>query len=350
MIYIFYGKEDFLLEQYLKKMVAQFSAGDEASAQMNIERLEGGNLSLNDFVAALSVMPFLTDKRLLIVQGLLARFEPRAGASGDDESKSKAKAGRGKKGAAKSGRDALVEGFAEACRNISPSTDLILIEPRDLSERNPLLKALRDLDRKQVESREFKPLNGDDQVSNWIQQEVSARGGRIETEAALLLATAIGSNLRRLDQEIEKALTYTNGRPITPADVQALVSEARGADIFAMVDAVGARDRAQALSMLHDLLKEGAAPLYLLAMITRQFRMLMQVKELSGAGIGPEAIRAKTGIHPFVLKKMEPQSRRFSLKQLEDTYARLLDTDAAIKTGRSEPVLALDLLVAELTK
>ena len=99
---------------------------------------------------------------------------------------------------------------------------------------------------------------------------------------------------------------------------------------------------------LHRLLDRGENLLGLLAMIVRQFRLLIQVKELQEKS-APAPEMAKTlGQHPFVIEKIGQQARNFSMAQLERIYTHLLDLDVGIKTGEVGDVLALDLLVAEL--
>ena len=103
--------------------------------------------------------------------------------------------------------------------------------------------------------------------------------------------------------------------------------------------------------MLHKLFDENPEadyPLYLLSMIVRQFRILIQVKEMSAQGLKVSTIATRAGLRPFVAKKTKRQSLNFSMGQLEAIYARLLNTDLSIKTGKMDGVLALDTLVAAL--
>jgi len=109
------------------------------------------------------------------------------------------------------------------------------------------------------------------------------------------------------------------------------------------------RETARALQLLHHQLAHNAAPIYLLAMITRQFRLLLQWRDLVERGVAFDQATAQLKLHPFVARKTAEQARNFSLPQLEAIYQKLLDSDIAIKTGRHEPMLALDLLVVELT-
>jgi DNA polymerase-3 subunit delta len=165
----------------------------------------------------------------------------------------------------------------------------------------------------------------------------------------VLLATQIGADLRLLDQEIDKLLLYTNGRAVQPSDVTAMVSRARETSIFDLVDCVGRRETDEALRLLHHLLDDGAAPLYLLAMISRQIRILIQVADLASEGLSQQQMARQLKLHPYVVEKGLAQSRQFSMAQLEQAHQKLVETDHSIKTGRVEDVLALDLLVVELT-
>jgi DNA polymerase-3 subunit delta len=132
--------------------------------------------------------------------------------------------------------------------------------------------------------------------------------------------------------------------------VHLLVSYVQEANVFEMVDALGRRDGEQALKLLHRLLEDGEHPLRLFGMIVRQFRIMIQVKDLAERGVSPKKIGAQLGLHPFVAKKGRQQSQNFSMEQLETVYHELMETDLAIKTGQMDPVLALDMLIAGLSK
>jgi DNA polymerase-3 subunit delta len=119
--------------------------------------------------------------------------------------------------------------------------------------------------------------------------------------------------------------------------------------IFELADAMGKRDTSSALGLLHDQLTHNAEPLYLLAMIARQFRLLLQVRDLAARGLNPDDIRTQLGLHPFVVRKVLEQSRNFSMDRLDAIYRRLLETDIAMKTGHGDPGVNLDVLVVEST-
>ena len=159
----------------------------------------------------------------------------------------------------------------------------------------------------------------------------------------------VGADLRLLDQEIVKLVTYTNAeRPVTKSDIDALVPYAQTAIIFDMIDAFGRRNGRTASQTLHSLLDAGEHPMRLLAMVVRQFRLLIQVKELKAQGLTSQQAAKALKLHPFPTDKLYNQANHFTADQLEKVYRHLLDTDVDIKTGKIEPEVALDLLVAGL--
>jgi DNA polymerase-3 subunit delta len=117
-----------------------------------------------------------------------------------------------------------------------------------------------------------------------------------------------------------------------------------------MVDALGRRDGKTASHIYHQLLDAGAHPLALLGMIARQFRLMIQIKELAPKLLSPEAIARELGQNPYPVKKILSQSRNYTMEQLRVIHHRLLETDVEIKTGRTAPPLALDLLIASLSR
>lgn len=99
--------------------------------------------------------------------------------------------------------------------------------------------------------------------------------------------------------------------------------------------------------MLHRLLEEQEA-LLIFGMVVRQFRLLLQTREvLDQGGREIDLVRALK-ISPFVAGKLVPQAHHFTQNKLEAIYRRLLELDEAAKTSQIDADLALDLLVVSL--
>ena len=317
--YVLHGSDGFSLRAQVNAMRAQM--GDPATAEMNTTVLDGRSTSPAAVLAAARAMPFLSDKRLVIVEGLLSWLV--------------------RKGAGKTGKDALEE-LAAGLEDLPPHARLVFVETEPLAERHPILTAVKTL------PGGFHKLFGPPpNVGVWIRNHArETYGVEIEPQAAAALAAVIDTDLRAADNEIAKLATYVDGaRPIILDDLKLLTAYTAEADVFEMVDAIGRRDGDTALRLIHRLLQDDE-PLRLFGMIVRQFRLLILAREHLNAGGSPGELSQAIGVHPFVAQKLTGQVRAFSLDQLEAIYRYLLDTDLAIKTGKVDGELALDLLIA----
>jgi DNA polymerase-3 subunit delta len=330
MFYLLHGKDEYRRSLELERMKAKL--GDPTTVDLNTTVLDGRSVTVGEIAFACDAVPFLSDRRLVIVNDLAARLErPPRGRDGDSE-----------------GHSDLVQRLEEYLQHLPESARLVFVEKHQIKKVNPIRRLVSSSDGGY--EKEFTPLRPGG-LARWINERVRERGGRIDGAAVRVLATYVGSDLRLLDHEIDKLLTYVGDeRSVTEEDAELLVSYVQEADIFQMVDALGTRDIRQAMELVEKLLSEGQHPLYLLRMITRQFRILLQIKELQSRGTPPADVKTLLRLHPYVAKKTMAQSRNFSIRQLEVIYHRLLETDAAIKGGEIEDHLALNVFVAELAR
>jgi len=173
--------------------------------------------------------------------------------------------------------------------------------------------------------------------------------GDISPQATDLLIRLVGSNLWIMDSEVNKLVSFTSGRRIEEKDVKTVVSYAQEADVFTMVDAIIESRAAAAEQLLQQLLQRGAAPVYLLFMLSRQVRMIVRARELRKQKRPQTEIQNRLGLpSEFVLRKILEQASKYSLPRLKTVYDHLLETDLSIKTGKYDGELALNILVAEL--
>ena len=335
MFYVLHGEDEFSRSEILAEMKAKM--GDPAMADLNTTVLDGRKVTLAELMHVCDTVPFLADRRLVIIEGLLTRLEGGA----------KGKAHKAEEHPA--WKKEYLEELTAYLKRLPETTRLVFVEGESISPNHPVLKmALADKERGYA--REFRlPTSG--KLRRWITDRVQRKGGEIEASAAEELAAFVGSDLRLLDQELDKLISYVDkARPISKADVHLLVSYVQQANVFEMVDSLGRRDSEQAIKLLHRLLESGEHPLSLLGMIVRQFRIMIQVKDLAERGVSPSKIDTELGLHRFVAEKGLRQSRNFSMEQLETIYRKLLETDLAIKTGQMDQVLALDILIVGLSK
>lgn len=339
MFYILHGEDEFSRSEELAKLRAKLAAGDPAMASLNTIVLDGSRVTLSELRHACDTIPFMADRRLVIVHGLLSRLA----------------AGRGSKSSAipedeePAWKRTLVKELAAYLPALPPTTRLVFAESTALPASHSILKLAKTEGEKRRAFVKLFPLPKDRDLAGWIRQRVRGKGGSISAEAAELLATLVGRDLRLLDQELDKLLLYTDQESIQTGDVRTLVSQAREANIFDLMDSIGHRQAQSALQLLHRLLDAGEAPLYLLAMLARQVRILIQVSELRKQGLSAAEVAVQLTLHPYVAEKGLEQARNFDMAELEAAHRRLVATDLALKTGRMEEGLALDLLVVDLS-
>jgi DNA polymerase-3 subunit delta len=327
MLYILYGQDDFSLNQDLEKIKA--GLGDREMVATNTTNLEGQQLTLSELRNKCDTAPFLSSHRLVIVDGLLGRFESK-------QSKPRSRKGKSGNGLGE------WEGLASYIEQMPETTVLMLVD-EEVKGPNPLLKKLSPL----AEVRTFPLLRGRD-LKDWIRGRVKAEGGDIIPQAVNLLAELIGGDLWAMNGEIQKLLLYSQERPISEDDVRQLVSHVQEANIFALVDAVAEGRTELAQKVLHRLYDEGVAPTYILVMITRQFRLIAQAKDL-GKGLSRLQIQDRLGMKSsYGLDKTLSQAKLYDFEGVKRAYDKLLETDLAIKTGKYSDKLALELLVTEL--
>lgn len=328
MLYILLGDDDFSLHQSLEEI--KRGIGDPTTLAANTTVLDGQQATLSQLNTVCETLPFLAERRLVIVRGLLERFEP------------KGKPSRKKTSPMPDQRNEY-KSLADHINGIPDSTILVLIDS-GIKSNNPLLRELSD----KAEVKSF-PLLRDVELRQWIQRRVAEESGSISSQAVTLLAKLVGSNLWVMASEINKLVLFTSGRRIDEEDVKRVVSHAQQTSVFAMVDAILEFKANVAEQALQQLLQRGAAPAYLLVMLSRQVRMIVRVKELRNRRKTRVEIQNKLGLtSEFALRKTLEQADRYPLERLKKVYHKLLEADLSIKTGKYDAELTLNILIAEL--
>ncbi len=328
-VYLFHGEDEFSIAQAVQGLEARL--GDPASAVMNTARLDGRAISLDVLRNAASAIPFIGERRLVIVDSPLAKIDPVP---------------------------ASHEKFLALLDGLPDSTALILVEHKPLvveKKKGGKVAVIKhwlllwaESGGERVYVRAY-PAPDSNKMAEFIQAQAKAAGGGFTRGAAIQLAGLVGADTRLAYQEVQKLLAHANyQRPVEVEDVQALTAAAGQADIFAMVDALGNQDGKQAMRLLQRLMEEQDYQ-SLFGMIVRQFRLLLQTREVIDGGGRESDVARLLGVHPFVASKMTSQARHFTLPVLETVYQRLLDIDEAIKTGQIEGEVALDIFVAGTT-
>ncbi len=317
-IFLLYGNDEFAITRKIKDFESDFT--DATTAGMNTARLEARSMADDELNNAVNAMPFLAPKRLVILANPSAKFN---------------NAGTRRK-------------FEEFLGNAPDTATLViheLIEYKE-AERHWLVKWAGKNKSAMKTQAFFLPRQKD--MAGWIVNETKQQGGQIEPQAASKLAEMVGVDTRQAGMEIAKLLAYVNwARPVRGSDVEAVCIVTSQQSVFDFVDALSTGNAKSAQHLLHRLI-ENEDPFSLWGMVVRQFRFLIQAREiLDGRGNKDDVARA-LGVHPYVAEKTTSQANRFSMESLENIYHRLLVIDERVKTGQVALDLALDMLSVEL--
>jgi len=196
-------------------------------------------------------------------------------------------------------------------------------------------------------AKEFTALSGP-ALTKWMQNVAQQNGKTLQSDAAELLLSLIGDDLWTLYHEITKLCHGTQETVITGERVEELIERTRGENIFSLVDAIGERRSAAALQLLDSFFTDGDDAGYILAMVTRQFRLMVMAKDAAGGTANAYAISQKLRLHPFVAKKMAGQSQRYTMQELARVYQKLTAMDVILKSDPEKLRAALTLFVSEL--
>ncbi len=340
LIYVLWGTDRFTRDEQVRGLKRRMLA--EPCGEYNLTVLSGDDVAVRDVRAVADALPFMGDRRLVVVEGLLARVTGGAKPAARRGRTTKTPAKSAKAAAAKAAASPAEHGPADELRallhDLPESTALVLVEDQiDPAAVESLLPA----DRSHVRGYERpKPA----ELSRWIEKRVKHHRGRIEAAAMRQLALLASDDLGLLDSEVRKLVTYADGRAVTLDDVH-LLSASPDVTIFGLLDALGQNQRGPALVHLRQLFQRGERPEGIIPQIAASLRRLIQARELLDQGVRGPAMASRMGAHPFVAEKTERQARPYRVDQLEGALRKLLQTDRAIKTGEIDPELALELFI-----
>ncbi len=294
-LYFLYGNDEFAITRKLKEFEADFT--DPTSADMNTARLDARSMDENDLNNAVNAMPFLAKRRLVLLTSLSAKYN----------------------------NPSARKKFLEFIGKSPETTRLVMyetVDPRDV-EKHWLLKWAGKND-KLIQTKAFM-LPRLKEMTGWIINETKNQGGQIEPRAAEMLKEMVGVDTRQAGMEISKLMAYVNwARQITVQDVEAVCIVTSQQSVFDFVDALANGNGKSAQYLLHRLL-ETEDKFSLWGMVIRQFRLLIQAREiLDGHGNKDDVARA-LGVHPFVAEKTTQQAARFSIESLESIYRQIVE-------------------------
>ena len=305
--YLLYGEEAFLKNSY-KNRLKEAIIGDDT---MNFSAFEGKGLDVDEVMRLADTMPFFAERRLILVEN---------------------------SGFFKSASDAL----ASYLPSMPDTTCMVFVED-EVDKRNKLYKRVKELGYVSEMTRQDTA-----QLARWAGGILAKEGKKITGRTMELFLSMTGDDMENIRMELEKLINYTLGRDvITNEDVQAICTVHVTRKIFDMISAIANRQTRKAMDLYEDLLTLKEPPMRILFLIARQFNQILQVKEMMAKGADRGTIASRLKMQPFVVGKTIPQAKQFSREQILSYVTLCVEAEEAVKSGRLQDRLAVELLITK---
>ena len=324
MIIFVHGENSYLSLKHVEKMRTKFSATLDKSG-MNLAEfpLSGKKIEIGSVMQSVQTPPFLGEKRMVIVKGLLEEVTTKPNA----------------------------KPWVEALQKTPDTSIVILLNalPASKIQKNHLYKSLNDQD--SVHVYDFPALQGS-ALTSWATEYAKELGLNIDRSLLNQIIGLVGADLWQLSGELEKIAAYADGKAVTPEMISQLVRANYEDAMFDFVDAVSQKNTQRALGLLHAQRESGSSDFHLFAMLARQIRLLLGARTVldRNPNAGKAEVASEMGLHPFVAQKTLAQARSFDSASLILLHGMLESFDQKMKTGGIAAGIAVDRLVVEMLK
>ena len=307
-VYLLYGEEAYLKKQYRDRITkAIFPDGDT----VNYAYYEGKGINPGELIDLAETMPFFAKRRLIVVEnsGFFKNATPD---------------------------------LADYIKTM-PDTACFLFVENEADKRGKMYKAVKSKGRIVEMARQDEKT-----LLYWVAGNVKKEGYKIKEQTARYLLSTTGTDMENLEKELEKLFCYCMGKEeIEISDIEAICTTQITNKIFDMVEAVAMKNQKKALDYYYDLLTLKEPPMRILYLLTRRFRILMEVKEMDRTGVPPKEIAAKVGIMPFLVGKYRAQAKAFTRKELRGIVEAGVQTEEDVKTGKMGDILSVELFLVQ---
>lgn len=309
-LYLLTGEEPYFIQQLLHRF--REKGVDDGARDFNYDQFQGEEVEPEEILMAAKTFPVFGPRRLIIIRN--------AEMIKDD-------------------REALLGYIEQPCE-----TTVLLFVSAKPDLRKKLFVALK----KKATAIQCTPLS-EGALPGWIAQEGRKKGIQLSEEAAWYLKEHLGKDLFLIERELDKLSVHlSEDREASLETVQQLVAGGRSHSVFELLRALGEKDRKGAFALLSSLLAEGEAPLMILAMLTRQWRLMAAAKEALEAGAPDSTLARKVPMPPSLLPAFLKQVRRWKRSEIRRAFDLSLAADSQLKGGKQSASLVLEMLILDL--
>ncbi len=316
-VYVCHSAETYLLNEFAERLIE--AAVEPDGLEMGVIRYDTGETPLDTIIDEAETPPFLTSRKVVLVRDAVVFGSGKA-----------------------TGVEHRAERLLAYLDGPLESTTLAFLVPSDkLDERKKIVKAVKAKGLVCA----FSPLS-DGELRAWLARCAERHRCTMDTGAVEELLRRVGPDMGTLAAEVDKLCLHAGaGGRITAEAVSQLVPVTVEQSVFRLTEEIAALRIDRAVALFRELLKRREEPIALTALLVRQFRNMLHVKELGRQGLSPQRIASETGLHPYAVRMLGEQARRFSTERLVRILERLAELDHDMKTGRIDKALGVELFL-----
>ena len=324
-IYLLYGKEHYLIDNAIKLFRESLN---ESMIDFNLETIDGKETTLDQLLSSIETLPFMDERKIVIVKDfeLLTKSKKKNFSDKDEKT------------------------FASQLENIPDTTILVFAVYGEIDKRKSIVSKI---------SQNGIAYNcekiSDMELFKWTKKKFEKNNTMIDNAQIMYFIESTGYKdknneytLSDIDNEIRKISSFAGSdTKVTNEIIDRLSQKKIENDIFKLIDYIGDKNSQNAIKILNDMINEGESVLGIFAMINRQFKIVLQVKELLNKGLNNKVISDKLKLSLFIVNKSIKISRNFTESMIIDMLNYILESDYKIKKGLMRDTLAIEMLVSK---
>ncbi|AIQ70557.1 DNA polymerase III subunit delta [Paenibacillus graminis] len=320
-LYVLYGSEKFRMNEFAAFLEEHLIAKEDRD--FAVIPFDLSETPVQAVVEEAETVPFMVERKLLLVR------DASLFTAGKDSAKIEHR----------------VEVLSDYMQHPAEFSVIVFMVNNDkLDERKKIVKTVKSAGAVLA----FNPL-GAEELLRWVEKGVRDRGCEAAPGAAAVLVANAGTGLQGLSAEMDKLCLFAGkGGIVDAVAIESLVHRGTEQNVFTLVEDIANLRLDKALNTLYELLKQREEPIKIASLIARQFRIILQVKDLSAQSYSQGQIASGLGLHPYAVKLAGEQAHKFESQRLRQILSFLADLDYQMKTGAIDKVLGLEMFMLRL--
>jgi DNA polymerase III delta subunit len=303
-VFLFTGDNSYAIRQEVSRWVGEFK---EKHGEANLIRISSIGLTASAFLNEVAIAPFIAEHRLVIVDGI-----PSFSSEGAEKKRSAKEK----------------PGMRETLQDVHPQVVVLFIAPNP-DRRLTATKELLEI----ATVRDFPQVRGEALLA-WLKATFQGLGATAERDALLFLLELVGEDQEVLSQECAKLALHAAGRPVTRADVEALVPPSAEQTIWHLLDLLGEGRAEEAITYCQRLKQRGESAQGMWTIFLWIVSSLVDIAAAVAEGtVGLQSVIQATGVKFGAARALLPLARKCRREAVQDLLDRVTEADLALKTG-----------------